>query len=412
MIIRYYPRKFKDKIYLRLPKMQTTDVLLRNSKAKTRIVANQGGTRSSKTYSLLQLFILRAISGTYGNKTITVVRKTFRALKRTAYRDFIEILRNEGKYNISNHNRTDHTYMLNDCMFEFIGADDDQKLRGGKRDILFCNEANELSLEEFDQLNMRTIEQVFIDYNPSDEYHWIYDYLLTREDCTYIQSTYLDNPFLLPAQIAEIELYRTTNPTKWKVYGLGERGYSDATIITNWTEVVSIPDGNSAIGIDFGFNVPSSVVKLTKHDGLLYAEQLVYQSQLTNNDLIGKLNGIDKTIPIYADAAEPARIKEIHRAGYNIRSANKDVGKGIDLMQDNKIHILSTSTDLIKEIRNYKWIEDRDGNILDKPVKENDHAMDALRYAFMGLLYKPTVGTGLFSTVKVKHSDIRLTKRR
>jgi len=383
--------------------MNTTDVLLRNSKAKTRIVANQGGTRSSKTYSLLQLFILRAISGTYSGKTITVVRKTFRALKRTAYRDFIEILRNEGKYNISNHNRTDHTYTLNGCMFEFIGADDDQKLRGGKRDILFCNEANELSLEEFDQLNMRTIDQVFIDYNPSDEYHWIYDYLLTRKDCTYIQSTYLDNPFLLPAQIAEIELYKTTNPTKWKVYGLGERGYSEATIITNWTEVTTIPEGRSVIGIDFGYNVPSSIVKLTQHDGLLYLEQLVYQSQLTNNDLINKMKDIDKTTPIYADAAEPARIKEIHRAGYNIRAANKDVGKGIDLMQDNKIHVLSTSTDLIKEIRNYKWLEDRDGNILDKPVKENDHAMDATRYAFMGMLYKPKgIGKGLHGTIKVK----------
>ncbi len=367
--------------------MHTTDVYTKNANAATRVVMNQGGTRSSKTYSLLQLFISRAITGRYKGKIVSIVRKTFRSMTNTVMRDFYHILKADNYYSIHNENKTHHTYMLNGCLFEFFGADDEDKLKGGKRHILYCNEANAIGLGQFEQLNMRTTEQVFMDLNPSDPYWWGYDTLKPREDCTFIHSTYLDNNHLTEIQIKEIERYKVTDPLKWKIYGLGEIGYSEATIYTNWSEVATIPDGRDAIGIDFGFNVPSSVVLVTKHDGDLYARCLVYEKELTNTELIERMKrlNVSKTTPIFADAAEPDRIKEIKKAGFNVRKAIKDVNFGIDEVKSHRLFIHTDSTDLLDEVKAYKWIESPDGRVLDKPVKENDHALDALRYAVVGM---------------------------
>ena len=173
--------------------LKGTVVLQKNLNASTRIVVNQGGTRSSKTYSLAQLIILKALQ-TKG-KVYTICRKTLPALKGTAYRDFFNILEEHNLYNPDNHNKSELTYKLNGNEIEFISVDMPQKIRGRKRNILWLNEANEFRFEDWVQLSLRTTENIYLDFNPSDPYSWIYDNVMNREDCTFIKSTYLDNPF-------------------------------------------------------------------------------------------------------------------------------------------------------------------------------------------------------------------------
>ena len=174
-------------------KIKTSNVFERNYNAPTKIVVNQGGTRSGKTYSLCQLLIVKAFENT--GKRFSIVRKSLPSLKLSVMKDFFEILSNLDLYNEAHHNKSDHTYTLNGNTFEFISLDQPQKKRGTKRNFLFCNEANELTWEDFFQLIIRTEEKIYIDYNPSDTHHWIYDKVLSRDDCTFIKSTYLDNPF-------------------------------------------------------------------------------------------------------------------------------------------------------------------------------------------------------------------------
>lgn len=194
---------------------------LRENIDKFRVFAHQGGTRSGKTYSILQWIIETCCQ--YSGMTISICRNEFSTLKPTAMRDFFEILENEGMYEEVSHNKTDKTYWLNGNLIEFFGLDQAQKVKGRKRHILYINEANEIEEEAYRQLTLRTTGKIILDYNPNMHVHWIYDKVLTRNDVGYIQTTYKDNPFLLPDQIAELERYKTTDYDYFRVYGLGER---------------------------------------------------------------------------------------------------------------------------------------------------------------------------------------------
>jgi len=194
---------------------------LRQNIDKKRIFVHQGGTRSGKTYSIIQWIIETCCQ--YSGLTISICRAEYSTLKATAMLDFFELLKQEGMYNEANHNKTDKTYMLNGNRVEFFGLDEAQKVKGRKRHLLYINEANEIEEESWRQLTLRTTGRIIIDYNPNMHEHWIYDKVLTRDDVAYIHSTYKDNHFLLPDQIAEIERYKTTDPDYYRVYGLGER---------------------------------------------------------------------------------------------------------------------------------------------------------------------------------------------
>lgn len=318
-----------------------------------------------------------------------MLRKTTPALKSSVMRDFFEILAGMGLYNPAMHNKTDGVYVLNGNIIEFVSLDQPQKKRGTKRDYLWMNEANEFTFEDFQQLNMRTTGQVFLDYNPSDEHHWIYEKILTRPDCTFIKSTYLDNPFLPVSIKQEIGYLKETDANYWRVYGLGERGQSTSTIYTNWRLCDDFPDfvDDVVIGIDFGFNNPTAVVKVGCYDQkYLYIQQLLYETKLTNTDLIARLKEmkINPTWAVKCDCADPERIEELRRAGFNAQPCMKgknSVKNGIDKIKRHSLYITKDSVDVIKEVKFYKWKEDKDGNVLDEPVKFNDHSLDAIRYA-------------------------------
>ena len=361
-----------------------------------KIIINQGGTRSGKTFNIL-LYIIFYYCLNNSNKTITICRKTYPALRATVLRDFINILREHNLYNEDNHNKSSSEYNLFGNLIEFISLDQPVKVRGRKRHLLFINEANELFWEDWQQLLFRTSDKIILDYNPSEEYHWIYDKIIPREDANFLKTTYKDNPFLEQSLIDEIERLKYTDEQYWQIYGLGEKGISKATIF-NYVECNQVPFEAEVVsfGMDFGFtNDPTALVKVSKLDNNLYIEELLYRTMMTTGDIHNFLKGKVKREPIYADSSEPRIIEELRRMGWSIRASLKgrdSVNAGIDLLKRFKIHIHKDSTNAIQEFRNYKWLEDKTGKLTNKPEDKNNHIADAVRYATYSILSKPNFG--------------------
>ena len=368
-------------------KIQATTVFQSNWDAKTRYVVNIGGSRSTKTYSILQLLIVKALEST-DPLIISIVRKSLPSLRISVMRDFFNILKSLDLYDDELHNKTENTYQLGNSIIEFFSIDDAQKRRGTKRDILFINEANELTYEDFFQLNIRTTTQVFFDFNPSETF-WYNDQIQSRDDVTTIHSTYKDNPYLNADQVHEIERLQHTDKQYYQIYALGQFAGSFDRIY-QYIPVDDIPTSVAklvALGMDFGFtNDPTTLVEVWK-DGFdgIYLNELIYEQGLTNNDIAALLGsyGVDKYIEIIADSAEPKSIEELRRFGYNIKPAHKgpdSVNNGIDILKRHQIHVTKQSVNLIKELNNYKWFTDKNGNKLNKPVDLFNHALDAVRY--------------------------------
>lgn len=367
-------------------KLQTTKVFKFLEDSKQRITVMQGGTRSGKTYNILVWFIIRYLKSE--KRTLTICRETYSALKNTVMRDFFEILDTMQIYDPNCWKATDKIYKLGSNTIEFRNLDDDMKVRGAKRDDLFVNEANETKLSIWKQLLMRTSDKSVIDYNPSDEFHWIYDDVIPREDCDFLKTTYKDNPFLPATLIAEIERLKEVDPNYWRIFGEGERGVSESTVYKNWELFKGEKtEGEVVFGLDFGFNHPTALIKTVHGDGWVYCKELIYQSQLTTSDLIKKMQdlGLKSTDTIYADNSRPETIQEIFRANFNIHPCKKGEGSvkaGIDHIKRVKLLVDHNSTNLFKELKSYKWKTNKNEQVLDEPVKINDDAVDALRYAF------------------------------
>jgi len=370
-------------------KIKTTNVFHKAYNSTTRITCLQGGTRSSKSYSLAQLFIVKCLEDT--GRTFTIVRKTLPALKGTAYRDVISILKELDLYAEENHNKSELSYFLNGNLIECISVDQPQKIRGRKRNYLWLNEANEFTYEDWTQLILRTTEKIYLDYNPSDPYSWIYDKVITRDDCTFLKSTYKANPFLDKDTIAEIERLKELDPEYWRVYGLGEIGTIQTMIFRNFNLVDNVQGKLLGYGLDFGYsNSPSALVAIYQSEDNLYIKELLYKKRFTNTDLANKIKelGVSRQDEIICDSAEPKSIHELYLSGLNAKPAKKGAGihLGIDIMRRYKLNITKDSTNAIKEFRTYKWATDKNGDVLNSPVKINDHLIDATRYLCLNKL--------------------------
>ena len=345
-----------------------------------RFIINEGGSRSSKTYSLCQLMIIYCLQN--NNKVVSVIRKTFPALRATVLRDFIEILREIGLYKQEMHNKSEHIYTFaNGSMVEFFSVDDEQKIRGRKRDIAWCNEANELYFDDFTQLNMRTEDKLIFDYNPSDSASWLYE--LPAEESIKIKSTYKDNPFLPESIKAQIEDLKRTDEALYQIYALGEKAISKSNIYSQWTFVAHRPSRfvKYVYGLDFGYNHPTALMRVYYCDNDIYIEPVIYESYLTTTMLIEKLAtlNIEQTVTILADYSRPEIIQEMNIAGYDVQNANKVVKKGIDNLKTFGVFCQDDKA-IKREYENYKWKKIGDF-ITDEPVKLFDDAMDAIRYA-------------------------------
>jgi phage terminase large subunit len=379
-----------------MSKIQVNKVYGHLKRSDKKIIVEQGGTRSGKTYNIL-LWIIFYYCGRNQNKTITIARKTFPAVRSSVMRDFLDILKSADLYREENHNKSNSEYILNGNLVEFISMDQPQKIRGRKRDLAFLNEANELTFEDWQQIVFRTNGRIILDYNPSDTFHWIYDRVIPRDDAAFYQTTYRDNPFLDQTIIDEIERLKETDEHYWRVYGLGERGTNRAQVF-QFTTIQQIPAQAKFLsyGLDFGFtNDPSALVGCYQEGNNLYFQEMIYSTNLTNQDLDREFRKLEigRYDEIFGDSAEPKSIEELHRMGWNIKPTAKgsdSVNAGIDMLKRYKIHILGAN--LMKEMENYKWMEDKNGNLLNKPEDKWNHLIDAMRYGVYNKLSKPNYG--------------------
>lgn len=348
---------------------------------KLRFIINQGGSRSSKSFSLIQLVIVYCLQNP--NKIVSIVRKTLPSLRSSVMRDFLQVMRELEIYEVKKHNKTENYYRFdNNTIIEFFSVDDEQKLRGRKRDMCWVNESNEINFEEFNQLNMRTTEKLLFDFNPSMNYHWLYD-LMSRDECKVFHSTYKNNPFLSESQVKEIEYLINVDEAYYKIYALGERAMGKTNIFTHWKLADVEGEGDDILfGLDFGYNVPTSLVECRFKDNHVLVKELLYETNMTSGDLVRWLDKteISKKKEIICDNARPEIIEDLRRAGYNAKEAIKNVKEGIDSVKSVELSITKGSVNLLKEIQSYKWKSNGD-IILDEPVKMWDHAIDGMRYA-------------------------------
>ena len=382
-----------------MKKIRSNIVFRHLERSNKRIIIEQGGTRSGKTYNILMWLIFGYALKQTSKKVVTICRKTYPALRTSAMRDFIQILQDYELYDERNHNKSSAEYILNGNLIEFISLDQPQKVRGRKRDLLFINEANELHWEDWQQLVFRTTGKIILDYNPSVEFHWIYEKVKTRDDSEFHITTYKNNPFLPQSIKDEIELLKKTDENYWQVYGLGQVGVGKTLVFTH-TGIGKVPLDASLLsyGMDFGYtNDPTTLVAVYKKDDNLYFDELIYRTGMTNRDIGNELRAldIDRRAEIYADSAEPKSIVDLRQMGWNVKPSEKgrdSVNIGIDMLKRYNLFVTHRSVNMIKEFRNYKWKEDKSGNVLNTPVDLYNHTTDAIRYACYSKLSRPNFG--------------------
>ena len=358
--------------------------------SKTRVTQHIGGTRSGKTYAILQYLIVEAIKT---KQTVTIVRKTIPSLKRTVMKDFKDILSDIGIWSDDRMNITDRIYQIQDSTIQFISTDDAEKLRGVKSDILFIDEASEIDEESYFQLSIRTSGKIILAYNPTvSPYHW----LRQMQDCDRFVTTYKDNTYLPKEMVQAIEDLQLKNPKYWAIYGKGEFAANDKAIYN--FEVVDDYEGEFvAFGLDWGYSQdPTAVVAIYKNGDNLYLEEILYEKGLVLKDIGDRLTALEitKQEEIWCDSSEPRSIEELYRMGFNAKAVKKgpdSIKFGISVLQNHKLHIQKKSQNLINEMYAYQYATDKHGYITDTPDGGLDHLLDAARYvAMMRLTQKAT----------------------
>lgn len=375
-------------------KLQTTRVFSEITNARRNgytTVSEQGSSRSAKTYNTVIWIVCECLA--VPKTTVSICRATLPSLKGSVLRDFIEILQRIGEYNDKCYNKTDLIYTFpNGSWVEFFSCDNETKLRGRKRKILFVNEANELKFLEWQQLQLRTTQFSIIDYNPSfSDEHWICE--VNKDPRTYhFISTYKDNPFLEQKVIDEIESLKRKNYSLWQIYGLGQQAQVEGLVFRNVDVVERIPETGCRrrhfLGVDFGYtNDPTAIVDvlIEEETKTLYIDELCYRTSMLTSDIVAELKpqGVVKVI---SESADPRLVQEIYRAGINIHPVVKYQGSveaGLTKMQEYKIVITKHSSNVIKEFRNYTYSQDKEGKWLNIPIDVWNHAIDAIRYVVM-----------------------------
>ena len=364
--------------------------------SKSRVTQHIGGTRSGKTYAILQFLIVKAIEN---KETITIVRKTIPSLKRTVIKDFKDILQGLNIWQDENYNITDRIYNLYDSTIQFLSTDDADKLRGIKSTILFIDEASEIDEESYFQLSIRTSGNIILAYNPTiSPYHWIRQ----MQDCERFVTTYKDNIYLPKEMVKAIEELQHTNEKYWKIYGKGEFAPNDKAIFE--FDICDTIDGDFVcFGYDSGYsNDPAALVAVYKNSDTLYLEELIYETGLVTKDIIDRFTKleIDKSQTIWCDSSEPRLIEELYRSGFNTKPVVKgkdSINFGISVMKNYKIKILKTSQNLINEMYAYQYETDKHGYTTDRPEGGLDHAIDAARYGCMMSLSQKAVNKGTYA---------------
>lgn len=352
----------------------------------------QGGTSAGKTFGILPVLISKAAK--IPRLEISVVSESIPHLRRGAMKDFIKIMQETGRFVDSRWNRSLLTYhFANGSYIEFFSADQEGRLRGARRNILYVNEANNIPFDAYHQLAIRTSQDIYLDFNPTSEF-WAHKEVLPEDDSELLILNYTDNEALPDTIRRDIEQAREKGKTDpywanwWKVYGLGEVGSLQGVVFNNWEQCDKMPEAFKwkAYGIDWGYtNDPTAVVEVCEFDGKIWLNEILYQKELTNADIAEKLQGF-KNQEFIADSAEPKSIEEIRRRGFRIRGCAKgrdSIRNGIDKMQQQPMMVTSNSVNLIRELRGYVWATDKTGGQTGEPIDDFNHILDAARYVIM-----------------------------
>lgn len=368
----------------------------------TRIQHHCGATRSGKSYALCQYLIVTALNEV---KDISIIRKTLPSLKKSAMKDFTEIMQKLGIWEDHRWNATDRIYEFdNGSTIEFFSVDISDKVRGSRRDICWIDESQELSEDDAFQLGIRTTEKIIYSYNPSfGPTHWLYKNR-TEDDVTIFHTTYKNNPYLSQAQVKAIEALQNRSEKYYRIYGLGEFAGNDKQIFQFDTCDADDIDENELLcySIDYGFvNDETAVIKLYRRGDKLYIKEMLYEKGLTTNDIADRLMkmGVGR-MEIFADSAEPRLNEELFRMGFNIKAVKKgpdSISFGIKQMMNWDLIATKDSINLINELYSYEWQVDKEGNTIDKPVDFKNHLIDAARYAVMMKLTQKQINAGKYA---------------
>jgi len=387
---------------------QATKALANIARMNKRVNAIQGGTGAGKTYAILANEINYCC--TFNNISVSVVSMTFPHLRRGAIRDFVQIMKTTGRWIDSHWNKTDHTYnFANGSYIEFFSADNSDKLHGPRRDRLYLNEANNLTFEAYNTLAVRTNQKITMDWNPTHKF-WFHKELAQDKNVAFLKMTYKDNEACPLGAIEFIEQAKEKAKTSaywdnwYRVYGLGELGVLQEVIFQDWSIIDKIPDEAQLLGygLDFGYtHDPTAVVAAYRYNGKMIYDELIYQRKLNDYEVANmlKTKGVDNFKFIYCDPSSPKSIDELYAYGLNARKA--DAGRdsikfGIELINQSHFLVTKNSTNLIKELNNYAWDKDKNGNILSVPIDNFNHGIDAMRYVMMsaGAKSKTRINSG------------------
>lgn len=377
-----------------------TTAIKKLRKLKKRVKVIPGGTSAGKTYGIIPILIDIATKNT--KLEISIVSESIPHLRKGALKDFLKIMKSTGRYIDAHYNRTLLTYTFTTGSFiEFFSADQEGKVRGPRRHILYINECNNITFETYHQLAIRTSVSIWLDFNPSNEF-WAYEELKEDEDTEWLTLTYNDNEGLPDSIKREIEKAKAKayfNPEGnifsesniknkywanwWKVYGLGMLGALEGVIFNNWSQIDKVPEDAEllGVGLDFGYtNHPTAAIEIYKWNGKRILNQIIHEQGLLNYQIAERL---PRRKIVYADSAEPKSIEEIRRNGVTIKPATKgpdSVVYGIQIMQQQEYLITSSSVELIKEFRQYCWDVDKDGKKINQPIDKFNHGIDGVRY--------------------------------
>lgn len=349
-----------------------------------------GGAGSGKSYFATQKLIIRAMQTKH---RFLVLRKVERTIRESVFKLFTSVLLEENLSEMVSINKTDKTIRFkNGSEIIFAGLDDPEKIKSiAGITGMWLEEATEFAEADFDQLDLRLrglgndYKQIILAFNPIDHRHWLkrrfFDNNLPNAKTN--KTTYLDNAFIDEEYKVKMEQLRDQDENLYNIYALGNWGVPlKGLIYKEWKIYSRKPKGDVVYGLDFGYNAPSGLVKITFDDEQIYVEELLYESGLTTYQLVDRLKEYElKDDPIYCDAASPDKIEELYNSGFNAQPADKNVTEGIEKVKSMPLYIHEHSENLKKELQTYKWAQDKSGILLDKPLKYNDHLLDAMRYA-------------------------------
>lgn len=366
-----------------------------------RVIALKGGTRSGKTWAVLQ-FLNYLAARSKAKRLISVVSETMPHLKKGAIRDMELMLEDEGTYDRDKWHDTDKVYSYKNARIEFFSADQYKKVLGPSRQILYINECINVAFEIYRQLSVRTTEKVILDYNPAWEF-WVDSKLAHRADVRIITSTYKDNDKLTASQISEIESNKEIDPDWWLVYGEGKTGSREGLVLKEWDIVAGLPPNRKKefIAVDFGWTHSTAVYHVVLGEGgEVWLDELAYGPKHDNPDIAKAVISAGLAhLEVICDSAEPKSIKELKDLGLRraIKTDSKDINLGVRIMNRYKKHFTARSLGIISEARKYRYIPNPDGGYTNEPMDKDNHAIDAVRYVFLSRLSNITAGFSVTS---------------